>query len=168
MSLAVLAVIKWGIPGECALSRQKRPGTLEIICYSLALILIMAGLTIVTSLPGFTAFLAGSVLLALLVRHSRRVESPVLDIGLFQNDLRFSTANLAILVFNTGGFAVIFLLSLFLQSIQGYDARFAGLILIILLPSWRLHLLEESSQTASIPGSWRLQVPYCRPQGWAS
>lgn len=132
VSLAVLAVIRWGIPGECALSHRKRPDTLEMICYSLALILIMAGLTIVTSLPGFTAFLAGSVLLALLVRSSRRVENPVLDPGLFQSDPRFSTANLAILVFNTGGFAVVLLLSLFLQYIQGYDARFAGLILIIL------------------------------------
>jgi predicted MFS family arabinose efflux permease len=92
----------------------------------------MAGLTIVTTLPGFTAFLAGSILLLLLVRRSRHVESPVLDIGLFQRDMRFSAANLAIFIFNAGGFAVIFLLSLFLQYIQGYDARFAGLILIIM------------------------------------
>ncbi len=132
VSLAVLAVIRWGIPGECALSRQKRPGTLEMICYVLALILIMGGLTIVTSLPGLAAFLTGSILLALLIRRSRHVKSPVLDIGLFQRDMRFSTANLAILIFNAGGFAVIFLLSLFLQYIQGFDARFAGLILIIM------------------------------------
>ena len=130
VSLAILAIIRWKIPGECALSRQKRPGTAEMICYVLALTFIMAGLTVFTTLPGIAAFFAGCILLVLLVWKERRVESPILDIRMFQRNTIYSTANFAILIFNAGGFAVIFLLSLFLQFIQGFDARFAGLILV--------------------------------------
>ncbi len=132
VSLAILSVIRWRIPGECAISRQKPPNIAEMACYALALVLIMAGLTVFTTLQGIAAFLAGCILLALLVLRERRVESPFLDIRIFQRDLRYSSANFAILIFNAGGFAVIFLLSLFLQYIQGYDARFTGLILVIM------------------------------------
>ena len=58
-----------------------------------------------------------------------RVEHPVLEIKLFLENRIFALSNLAALISFTGTFAVVFLLSLYLQYIKGLDPRTTGLVL---------------------------------------
>ena len=63
------------------------------------------------------------------VIYELRVENPVLEMKLFFENRMFAFSNLAALISFTGTFAVVFLLSLYLQYIKGFDPRVAGLVL---------------------------------------
>jgi MFS family permease len=58
-----------------------------------------------------------------------RVDSPVLNVRLFKNTT-FALSSLAALINYSATFAVVFLLSLYLQYIKGLDPQSAGLILV--------------------------------------
>lgn len=57
-------------------------------------------------------------------------KSPVLETRLFTRNRLFAFSNLAALINYSATFAIVFLLSLYLQKIQGLSPRNAGLILI--------------------------------------
>lgn len=70
--------------------------------------------------------IAGAVvLLGLFVWWERRVEAPLLDVGLFRN-LRFTAASLAITLGFFALFGFIFLVTQYLQLVKGYSALEAG------------------------------------------
>jgi MFS family permease len=79
---------------------------------------------------GIWLVLAGAIGLAAFVRWEIRQEHPVLNIGLFRNNMVFAFSNLAALINYSATFAVSFLLSLYLQYIKGFTPEHAGLILI--------------------------------------
>lgn len=66
-----------------------------------------------------------AVLLGLFVRWERRVDAPLLDVGLFRN-LRFTAASLAITLGFFALFGFIFLVTQYLQLVKGYSALEAG------------------------------------------
>lgn len=71
----------------------------------------------------------GSVLLGIFVRRSRRSESPILELGLFRNDV-FRMANLGTFFVGASFMAVSIFLPLFLVNVLGVSATRAGAALI--------------------------------------
>ncbi|NNM33425.1 MAG: MFS transporter [Gemmatimonadetes bacterium] len=77
--------------------------------------------------PGL--FALGCLLLAAFVSRSRRVDSPILDLTLFRNDV-FRTANLGTFFIGAAFMSVTIFLPLFLVNVLGVSATRAGAALI--------------------------------------
>jgi len=75
--------------------------------------------------------LVGLMLLLIFVRHELRTDSPLLPLLLLKGNKAFTYANLSTLINFVATFAVIFLLSLYLQSILHFDAKTAGFFLLV-------------------------------------
>ena len=74
-------------------------------------------------------FVLGCVLLVTFVRRSRRVESPILDLSLFRNEV-FRMANLGTFFVGAAFMSVTIFLPLFLVNVLGVSATRAGAALI--------------------------------------
>ena len=73
--------------------------------------------------------LAGAIGLTAFVLREARAPFPALKVTLFRNP-GFAFSNLAALIHYSATFGVGYLLSLYLQSVRGLDARQAGLVLL--------------------------------------
>jgi EmrB/QacA subfamily drug resistance transporter len=123
-------LILWRLKGEWIEAKGERfdlPGSL---IHSLTLIAMIYGLSILPSVSGALLFLAGILGVFVFIRVEMNVESPVMNVRLFQNNRVFVFSNVAALIHYSGTIAVGFLLSLYLQFIKGVGPRDAGLILI--------------------------------------
>jgi MFS family permease len=123
--------ITWrSIPLEWAEARGERfdlPGSL---LYLLSMSAFMFGFS---RLPGTLAVVlasAGLAGLVLFILFEMKVASPVFDMKLFTSNRLFAFSNLAALINYATTFAITFLLSLYLQVVQGLSPRDAGMILI--------------------------------------
>lgn len=88
----------------------------------------------ISRLPGWDA--AALLVLALLgmtlfMRHARGVRDPLWDVTLFFSNRVFTLSSLASLMMYTSTYSIVVLMSLYLQSVQSYNATQAGLIMMI-------------------------------------
>ena len=128
------------------------------ILYSVSLLLVLVGFSEITGLTGKLMLIFGIIGGIGFVIYELRVEHPVLEMKLFFENRMFAFSNLAALISFTGTFAVVFLLSLYLQYIKGFDPRVAGLVLatqtifmaLVSPVSGRLSDKYESRKLASI------------------
>ena len=130
LGLTVIAVIFWKLKGEWAEARGDKFDITGSIIYSLMLIAIMYGFTLLPEMSGAWLILVGVLGVVAFVKWEMKVKSPVLNIGLFRNNTVFALSNLAALINYSATFAVAFLLSLYLQYIKGLSPQNAGLVLV--------------------------------------
>ncbi len=128
--LALRLKQEWrGTPGE-------RFDIFGSLLYGTSLAAIMWGALSVSSYgggfysPPIYALLIGVFIMVCLVVWEGRTESPVLDVRLFLNNLKFSLSNLSALINYAATYALSFLLSLYLQVIKGFTPQVAGTILM--------------------------------------
>lgn len=95
-----------------------------------SLLATMYGFSTLPSLLAAALITLGLFGIVLFVRHESRVESPLLDIGLFRHNTVFGFSILAALINYAATFAVGFVLSLYLQKLRGLSPREAGLIMV--------------------------------------
>jgi EmrB/QacA subfamily drug resistance transporter len=120
----------WKLKGEWAEAKGERFDFVGAAIYSVTLVAIIYGLSLMPSNGGVGLLLAGVFGLWGLVKYETRTASPVFDIRLFKNNKTFAFSNLAALINYSATFAVSFLVSLYLQYIKGLSPREAGLILL--------------------------------------
>lgn len=130
LGLIVIGGIFWKLRGEWAEARGERFDLTGSVIYGLAMVALIYGLSLLPALPAVWVILAGVVGIALFIRWEMRVESPVMNIGLFRNNAVFTFSNLAALINYSATFAVSFLLSLYLQYIKGFNPESAGVVLV--------------------------------------
>lgn len=130
LGLLVIALVFWKLKGEWAEAKGEKFDIVGSIIYSLMLIAIMYGFTMLPELSGAGLILAGGLGIVAFVKWETKVKSPVLDIRLFRNNTVFALSNLAALINYSATFAVSFLLSLYLQYIKGLSPQNAGLVLV--------------------------------------
>ena len=99
------------------------------ILYSVSLLLVLVGFSEITGLTGKLMLILGIIGGIGFVIYELRVEHPVLEMKLFLKNRKFAFSNLAALISFTGTVSVVFLLSLYLPYIKGFDPRVAGLVL---------------------------------------
>jgi EmrB/QacA subfamily drug resistance transporter len=130
LGLLVLALIFWKLKGEWVEAKGEKFDLVGSIIYSLTIVAIMYGFTILPELLGAGLILVGALGIVAFIKWETKVESPVLDLRLFRNNTVFALSNLAALISYSATFAVTFLLSLYLQYIKGLNPQNAGLVLV--------------------------------------
>ena len=130
LGLFVLAIILWKLKGEWSATDSGGfdwPGTL---LYSLALLLMIYGFSVLPAASGGVMILLGIAGLAAFVKWETIARSPLLNLSLFRGNTTFVWSNVAALINYSATFAVTFLLSLYLQYIKGLTPQSAGLVLV--------------------------------------
>jgi EmrB/QacA subfamily drug resistance transporter len=129
LGLIILAVTALRLKSEWAECRGERFDLKGSIGYGIVLVMVLYGFSILPGLPGILLVAAGVVGFAGFLVFEFRTESPVLNVRLFRNKT-FALSNVAALFNYASTFAVVFLLSLYLQYIKGLGPQSAGLILV--------------------------------------
>lgn len=129
LGLAVLALTFWKLNGEWAVCKGEKFDLPGSVIYSIALFLIIYGFSLLPEITGAIATALGIIGIVSFIIWELKTESPVFEIKLFKN-ATFAFSNLAALISYSATFAVVFLLSLYLQYIKGLSPGNAGLILI--------------------------------------
>ncbi len=117
------------LKGEWADARGESFDSGGSIIYSFALLVLVLGFSRLPESLGIWMILAGVVFLAIFLWWETRQKSPILNIDLFVRNKVFAFSNLAALINYSATFAVVFLLSLYLQYVKGLTPQLAGLIL---------------------------------------
>lgn len=130
LGLAVVWFTGRRIPDEWIDARGARFDRAGSVLYAAALFSLMYGLTIVPEPAAALFLLSGGVLLGLFLWYESRSPSPVFDIRVFSGNTAFTCSNIAALINYAATYAVAFLLSLYLQYIQGLGPGAAGLVLV--------------------------------------
>lgn len=98
--------------------------------YMAGLVILVYGSSLIPSSSGWL-LMGGSILfLVLFWMMEQRSPLPVIDTRLFTQNRLFAYSNLAALINYSATFAIVFLLSLYLQKVRGLNPRDAGSILI--------------------------------------
>ena len=101
------------------------------ILYSSMLACIMYGFSSITT--GILAKILlplGILLFIPFVRHESRTKDPLVNLDMFRKNTVFTFSNIAALLNYGASYAVSYLLSIYLQTVLGFDSQIAGLILI--------------------------------------
>ncbi len=130
LGLIPLALGLWKLKGEWAGARGDRFDMIGSAIYSLMLVAVMFGFSLLPAWEGAALVLAGAATLILLIRWESGVSCPVLDVSLFKKNRVYAYSNLAALISYSATFAITFLLSLYLQYIKGLAPDQAGLIML--------------------------------------
>ncbi|MFC1901612.1 MFS transporter [Chloroflexota bacterium] len=130
LGLVIIVLAGWKLRGEWADARGERFDVVGSIAFSLSLILIIYGLTQLTSALGIVFVLPGLLGMLIFVWWEGKVEHPVLNLDLFRRNRVFVFSNLAALIISSAGYAVPFLFSLYLQYNRGLSPSAAGLVLL--------------------------------------
>jgi EmrB/QacA subfamily drug resistance transporter len=130
LGLIILMIVFLKLKSDWAEAKGEKFDYLGSIIYSLSLLVIMYGFSVLPDLVGIWLVLIGIIGFAAFVFLEHKQKYPVLNLSLFRNNTAFFFSNLAALINYSATFAVGFLLSLYLQYIKGFDVEHAGIILI--------------------------------------
>jgi MFS family permease len=92
---------------------------------------LMTGFALLPRGAGAALIAGGLVSLAVFIWQEGRTAHPLLALRDLAKNRVFVIANLTALLYNIANFAIIFMMSLYLQSVRGIDARVSGIILLI-------------------------------------
>jgi EmrB/QacA subfamily drug resistance transporter len=130
LGLLALAFVLWRLEGEWAEARGESFDLPGSAIYALSLVVLMYGFSRLPDLLGAGLLALGIAGLAAFVAWELGNPYPVLNIRLLTHNRPFAFSNLAALINYGATSAVAFLLSLYLQYIQGLTPQQAGLVLI--------------------------------------
>ncbi len=126
----VAAVAVFWLKTEWATARGEAFDWVGSAIYGLSIAALMFGLSRLPAMTGGVLLAAGVAGLAGFVAWENRSAAPILNLGLFRGNRAFTFSSLAALINYLATTAVAFLLSLYLQYIQGLSPQSAGLILM--------------------------------------
>lgn len=110
--------------------KVKRPNIKGTLLYMAGLVLMVYGSSTIPKISGWLMILSGSLALVIFWIFESRSSMPVLNTKLFTENRLFAYSNLAALINYSATFAIVFLLSLFLQKIRSMTPLEAGTVLI--------------------------------------
>jgi len=108
----------------------RKPDLKGTLFYMAGLVAIVYGSSRIPDALGWLLMGGGSLALAVFWWIESQAVMPVLETKLFTRNRLFTFSNLAALINYSATFAIVFLLSLYLQKIQGLSPRNAGIILV--------------------------------------
>ncbi len=100
------------------------------IFYMIGLVALVYGSSQIPGLSGWLMMGGGTLALIIFWALENRSAMPVIDTKLFTHNRLFAYSNLAALINYSATFAIVFLLSLYLQKIKVLSPRDAGMILV--------------------------------------
>ena len=129
--LALVVFIVMKLPGEWKNEHHSKfdwLGTVQFIVFATALVY---GFSVIPSAIGWWCLLVAAVSLIYFIRHQRRHETPLIRVQMFRESRIFSSSLATSFFMYGSNFAIVFLLSLYLQYIQGFSALQSGQILML-------------------------------------
>lgn len=130
LGIYIVYQIRRHLAGEWVDACGERLDIVGSVFYGAMLLFAIYGFSLLPEQAGVAAIVAGVAFSVVFYAWERRVESPVLNIGLLASNRAFAFSNLTALINYGATFAVGFLLSLYLQVVRGFDPSLAGLVLI--------------------------------------
>ena len=130
--LAIIGLVLWKMRGAWTGAKGERFDFAGSAIYSLALVALIYGFTLLPDMPGVWLVVGGVIGLVAFARWESRIRSPVLDLNLFRHSRAFTFSSLAALLEYSPVLAVSFLISLYLQYVKGFDPGSAGLVLVVM------------------------------------
>jgi EmrB/QacA subfamily drug resistance transporter len=130
IGIVMIALIQSTMKGEWVEARGEAFDWAGSVIYGASLVSLMMGFTRLPALFGGGLVLLGLLGLAGFIAWEMRCPSPVMDVRIFRGNAAFAFSNLAALIHYSATFAVSFLLSLYLQYIQGLSPQQAGVLLV--------------------------------------
>jgi len=115
---------------ETVTSPGKKIDLKGTVFYMAGLVALLFGSSRIPAISGWTMMTGGVLAILVFWVLETKSEFPVIDTRLFTQNRLFAFSNLAALINYSATFAIVFLLSLFLQKIQGLSPREAGTILV--------------------------------------
>lgn len=109
---------------------KKKIGFKGSLMYMAGLFLMVYGSSEIPEINGWTLLIAGILLIMVFWIYEKKSKSPVIETKLFTTNRLFAFSNIAALINYSATFAIVFLLSLYLQKIKGLTPSDAGIILI--------------------------------------
>ncbi|MFW5500491.1 MULTISPECIES: MFS transporter [unclassified Maridesulfovibrio] len=101
-----------------------------VVALSVAAI-VFGGTSLGAGWFGPAALIAGLLGVALFIYMQNKAESPLVELTLFKERRDFSDAALVQFINYAGTFGIVFLFSLYMQSVKGFSPHDAGLVLVI-------------------------------------
>jgi EmrB/QacA subfamily drug resistance transporter len=126
ISILVFSKLK----GEWAGARGEKFDSTGSLLFSLSIVLLIYSFSVLPAIWGLGLIVLGLIGFGAFVVWELRQQFPVINVGLFRNNSVFALSNLAALLNYSATTGVGFLLSLYLQYINGFTPQHAGLILI--------------------------------------
>ncbi len=130
MGIAILILVPVYLKGEWAEAKGERFDLVGSLVYGAGLASLMYGFSRLPSAAGILLSIAGAAALVAFYRIEIAVESPVMNMALFRDNMVFAMSNFAALINYSATFASGFLLSLYLQYIKGMSPESAGIVLV--------------------------------------
>ena len=114
--------------------QSSKPRSLDLtgnILYLISIVLLMYGLSEIGKgwIPPVMAA-AGLVFGIFFLRHEVKAEDPAVDVRLFRENIGYGFSNLSALLNYGATFAISYLVSIYLQVVQGFSSQATGLIMI--------------------------------------
>jgi EmrB/QacA subfamily drug resistance transporter len=131
LGIVISAVVFLKLKGEWAGARGEKFDYIGSILYSLAMVILVYAFSVLPALWGLGLIVLALITFAIFLIWEMRQEFPVIKVEFFRTNTVFAFSNLAALINYSATAAVAFLLSLYLQYINGFSPERAGLILII-------------------------------------
>ena len=100
------------------------------VIYVMSLTFIMLGLTFLPGLHGIALLVISVIVIYTFFKVESGKEYPVFNVKVFISNRTFTFSNLSALINYSATFALTFLLSIYLQNVEGLTAQHAGLILV--------------------------------------
>ncbi len=128
--LVAAILVIWKLKGEWAEAKGEKFDYAGSVVFSLSIILVMYGFSVLPSLLGFGLVVLGILGMLLFIRLAARSSSPILNIRVISENRTFIFSCLSALGNYAATFAVSFLLSFYLQYNKGLSPQIAGLVLV--------------------------------------
>jgi EmrB/QacA subfamily drug resistance transporter len=125
-----IAIVATLLRGEWKDESPARFDLAGAVLYAAAITGVMVGLSLLPALHGIVLIAAGLAAFAGFFRLERRVAAPLFDVTLFFQNRVFTFSCLAALMMYSSTFATSYLMSLYLQFIQGLSAQAAGAVIL--------------------------------------
>jgi EmrB/QacA subfamily drug resistance transporter len=118
------------LKGEWADARGEPLDIVGSVLYGVAILALVYGASILPDTAALGLLACGAIFLIVFWFYELRIEHPVVQVRLFQDNRLFTFSSLAALINYSATFAVAFLLSLYLQYIKGMTPQAAGTVLV--------------------------------------
>lgn len=129
-TLAVVVLFLWKIKREWKGSPGARFDYWGAVIFCLAFTSFLYGFSVLPAWHGAALIVVGALGIIAFIKYETRLSSPILDINIFKNNRTFVLSNVASLISYAATYAIVFLMSLYLQYIHGLSAGAAGFVLI--------------------------------------
>ncbi|MCG3227012.1 MAG: MFS transporter [Candidatus Heimdallarchaeota archaeon] len=126
----IAILVAFVLKGEWKADVKEKFDWLGSVVFIATLFMLLYGFRSLPKNYGFGLIGASAVTLVFFIFWEWKIDYPILQLRLFQNNRFFTFANLAAFTYYTATAATTLILSLYLQNILGYTAIIAGLILL--------------------------------------